>query len=85
MFYTHKKFKTKIKSWISIDKVHRFVRSFAKSYIDVSRELRKNAENDFKKHIFRLMNNTVFKTTRENLVSEPNYYTIKMIPYQQYK
>ena len=47
----------------------------------MSRELRKNAENDFKKHIFKLMNNTVFETTRENLVSEPNYHTIKMIPY----
>ena len=82
-----------------LKKVHRVIQfnqeASLKKYIDMNTELRKQAKNDFEKDFFKLLNNSVFEKTMENvrkhrdikfvttdkrrnqLVSEPNYHTIK--------
>ena len=67
--YTHKKFRTSIKPWISVKKVHRVIKfnqkAWLKTYIDMNAHIRTKAKNDFKKDFFKLMNNYVFGKTME--------------------
>ena len=76
--YDKKKYVVHIKSLkqalnhgLKFKKVHRIIEfnqeAWLKPYIDMNTELRKLARNDFEKDLFKLMNNSVFGKTMEDI------------------
>ena len=54
-----------------VSKMHEVIKFNQKSwlilYINMNKDLRKKAKNDFKKDFFKLMNNVLFGKTKKNM------------------
>ena len=80
----YKNLKYYIQLGIKVDKVPKILtfneKPFLKEYIDLNTELRKKAKNDLEKDLFKLMNNTIFGKSMENVLNKSNVKLINNDP-----
>ena len=88
-----KSLKQALNHGLKLKKIHRIIEfnqeTWLKPYIETNTELRKLAKNDFEKDLFKLMDNSVFGKTMENIrkhrdiklvtIDKKNYHTINYI------
>ena len=73
-----------LKLGAKVTKIHRILtfdeKPFLKEYIDLNTELRKKSKNDLEKDLFKLMNNTIFGKSMENVLNRSNIKLINNNP-----